>query len=128
MPTKTKYAQRKATMGSTNGKKSKRLASVPEKDDETHGNSVNEDTASTAIASITANIAATSITMTDIDLQPIIEEERTPEDTSALVRFKKSLEVNDLRLTVTSEKNFTGTVSKQEQKTKDGRIIIPTTS
>ena len=88
MPTKTKYEQRKTTMGSAMSRKSKRLAPVPEKNEETHGNSVSDDAASTAIANITANIAATSISMTDIDLQPIIEEERTPEDTTALVRFK----------------------------------------
>ena len=85
MPTKTKYAQRKTTMANSS-KKSKRLAPVSEVEPDSHGDSVNNDMASTAIANITANIAATSISVDDIDHQHIIEEERTPEDTSALVR------------------------------------------
>ena len=51
------------------------------------GQTVKSEPASAAIAAITANIAATSISINDIDHDPIIneEEERTPEDTSALV-------------------------------------------
>ena len=56
-------------------------------DEKTDGQSMNEETAGQAIATITANIAATQISVPNIDNQPIIEEERVPEDTTTLVNF-----------------------------------------
>ena len=53
------------------------------------GTSIKTEQASEAIAAITANIASTSISINDIDNEPIInsdqEEDRTPEESSALV-------------------------------------------
>ena len=65
-------------------------ANVPEKSEENdNGKSIKTETASNAIAAITANIAATSISMSNIDHTPIIEEERVPEE-NALVSAKIS--------------------------------------
>ena len=61
-------------------------ASAPEETNKSNGQSIKTENASNAIATITANIAATSISLKNIDHTPIIEEERVPED-NALVSF-----------------------------------------
>ena len=94
----TKYQQRKTTMGSVRKTKKPPRQSevdklfeveesgVEKSESVTHGQTIKEEPASNAIANITANIAATSISMNNIDFTPIIQaEERTPEDTTGLV-------------------------------------------
>ena len=69
-------------------------ASVPETEPEIdNGQSIKTEQASNAIAAITANIAATSISFKDIDHTPIIEEERVPED-NALVCYSSYFKCN----------------------------------
>ena len=81
----TKFQQRKTTMGARKTKKSS-PKNEGEKSESTNGVTIKEEPASQAIATITANIAATSISVNKIDFTPIIEEEeRTPEDTTGLV-------------------------------------------
>ena len=62
----------------------------PEPTNECDGKTIKTEQASAAIAAITANIASTSISIPDIDNDPIInaEEDRTPEEPSALVSSK----------------------------------------
>ena len=78
----TKREKRKTDMA--NSKRSvAKLETVKEETD--NGQSIKNEQASAAIATITANIAATNISIGDIDNEIIIDEERTPEEPSALV-------------------------------------------
>ena len=84
----TKHQRRKTEMAKNGVEKPKKS---------NHGKSIKEESASEAMATITANIAATTISMDTIDNEPIIDnvsevtEERVPEDTtSSLVRANYS--------------------------------------
>ena len=63
---------------------------VPSEKVSNDGPTIKTEQASEAIAAITANIASTTISIPDIDNEPIInhesDEDRTPEESSALVR------------------------------------------
>ena len=83
----TKYEQRKTAM--TRRKAVTKNDSAKTKTDmkkSTNGPSMKNEAASTAMATITANIAATKISIDEIDHNPIIEKERVPEE-NALVRI-----------------------------------------
>lgn len=77
----TKREKRKTEMASSK----RQVAKVEVLPEESNGQSIKNDQASAAIAAITANIAATNISMADIDNDPIIDDEREPEEPSSLV-------------------------------------------
>ena len=77
----TKRQMRKTTMA-IKGEKARQ----ERKNEQSDGQTINDDLATNAIASITANIAATSISINKIDNEPIIDEDRLEENNSSLVR------------------------------------------
>ena len=82
----TKFEQRKTAMTRRKTAAKSETDSVKNSKKVNNGQTIKNEPASAAIATITANIAATKISINDIDNTPIIEEERVPED-NALVRL-----------------------------------------
>ena len=80
-----------------------------------NGQTIKTETASAAIAAITANIAATTLSINDIDNTPIIEEERVPEE-NALVR--QIVKLKKIKITIKFRNGFPLVNIRQDTKSR----------